>query len=53
MRKEKWYEEVETPVELIVTTKCPSKWILIDKETNQIYQGNAGGFWDKLEIKNR
>jgi len=30
-------------------TKCPENWILIDKETGEIYQGNPNGFWDRLD----
>jgi len=36
-------------VDLRVHTKCPEKWILIDKETGEIYQGNPNGFWDRLD----
>lgn len=45
------YEEVQNPVELKVLTKAPTKWLLVDRETGQIYVGNAGGHWDKLIIK--
>lgn len=41
-------EEVE-PVVLTVKTLVPTKWILIDRETGQTYQGNPGGYWDRLE----
>jgi hypothetical protein len=27
----------------------PTKWILMDRETGQIYQGNPGGYWDRLD----
>jgi hypothetical protein len=43
-------QELDTPVNLVVHTKCPSKWILIDTETGESYQGNNGGYWDKLKI---
>lgn len=43
-------EELESPVNLVIHTKCPSKWILIDTETGESYQGNNGGYWDKLKI---
>lgn len=32
--------ELEEPMSLSVTTKCPEKWILQDIETGQIYQGS-------------
>jgi len=47
------FEETDNDVILTVTTRCPSKWLLIDKETDQIYQGNAGGYWDKLKTIGR
>lgn len=43
-------EELDEPINLMVHTKCPSKWILIDTETGESYQGNRGGYWDKLKI---
>jgi hypothetical protein len=42
------YTELEKPVDLIVHTKSPAKWLLIDRETGQIYEGNENGSWDKL-----
>jgi hypothetical protein len=30
-------QEIETPQVLTVTTKCPEKWLLIDRETGEIY----------------
>ena len=55
MRKQKEFEELSNPVDLIVHTKSPEKWMLIDKETGKIYQGNANGHWDRLDpvIKNK
>jgi hypothetical protein len=32
-----------------VTTLAPTKWLLIDKETGQMYQGSPNGYWDRLE----
>lgn len=31
-------EELTEPVELIIKTKCPSKWLLIDRETGEAYE---------------
>jgi len=36
---------------LVVKTLSPTKWLLVDRETGQIYQGNSAGHWDKLEPK--
>lgn len=45
--------EFETPVDLTVHTKAPEKWLLIDLETGQVYQGsekpNLYGKWKRLE----
>ena len=49
MRKQKEFKESAKPVDLVVHTKCPEKWMLIDKETGEIYQGNPNGFWDRLD----
>lgn len=33
--------ELERPVELVVKTKCPAKWKLVDLETGEEYIGTA------------
>jgi hypothetical protein len=55
MRKQKKFEELNNPIDLTIHTKCPDKWLLIDRETGKIYQGNTGGYWDRLDpvIKNK
>ena len=54
MRKQKDFKELIDPINLVVHTKSPEKWILLDRETGEIYQGNVGGYWDRLDpvIKN-
>ena len=47
------YDEIESPVELTVLTKAPTKWLLIDRETGQAYVGNPEGHWDKLIPKQK
>ena len=49
MRSSKEYKNFEESVDLLVHTKCPEKWLLIDRETGQIYQGTNGGYWDRLD----
>jgi len=51
MRESYEFPETLNEVLLIVKTLCPSKWLLIDRETGQMYQGNKVGNWDKLEPK--
>ena len=43
------FKEEENEVSLIVKTLSPEKWLLVDRETGQVYQGNPGGFWDRLD----
>jgi hypothetical protein len=45
----KEYKILDEPVILNVKTKRPEKWILIDRETGQVYQGNPKGYWDRLD----
>lgn len=33
-------QSLEDAVTLSVTTKCPEKWLLVDRETGQVYQGS-------------
>jgi hypothetical protein len=47
------FPENEKIVSLNVETLVPTKWLLIDRETGQMYQGNPEGYWDKLEIKTK
>jgi hypothetical protein len=53
MRESFQYPETLEEVLLVVKTLAPTKWLLIDKETGQMYQGNAAGHWDKLQTKQR
>ena len=47
------FDETKDPVTLTVVTKSATKWLLIDRETGQIYQGNPEGYWDKLKTVER
>ena len=49
MRNIKEFKEYVDPVELYVRTRCPEKWLLVDKQTGEIYTGNPAGYWDRLE----
>jgi hypothetical protein len=49
MRKQKKFKEFKKAIRLIVYTKCPEKWILVDRETGELYQGNPDGYWDRLD----
>lgn len=42
------YPEYKSPIVMTVYTKSPEKWLLIDRETGQVYQGSTHGDWDKL-----
>jgi hypothetical protein len=43
--------ELDNPITLVVKTKCPEKWMLIDLQTGEQYIGNHIGpiHWEKLE----
>ena len=34
-------EELESSIQLIIKTKCPTKWIIKDLETGQKYRANG------------
>lgn len=48
-RKSFEFKEENNEVFLVVKTLSPTKWLLLDRETGQMYQGNAGGHWDRLD----
>jgi hypothetical protein len=50
-RPAKEYPELSEPITLTVYTKSPQKWMLVDRETGQVYEG-ANGYWEKLLPKN-
>ena len=43
------YLETEKATTLTIYTKSPTKWLLIDRETGQVYQGSDSGNWDRLD----
>jgi hypothetical protein len=47
------FKEEDEKVILTVNTLVPAKWLLIDRETGQVYQGNPKGYWDKLKTVER
>jgi len=49
MRTHKEFEELDAPVDIIIHTKVPTKWLLVDRETGQVYQGSPNGHWDRLD----
>lgn len=49
MRQPKDFEELDSSVTISIDTKCPSKWLLVDRETGQVYVGNKNGHWDRLD----
>lgn len=32
-------DEIPNPTDLIIHSKCPEKWLLVDLETGQMYRG--------------
>jgi hypothetical protein len=42
------YRVFNKAVILTVKTKRPEKWLLVDRETGEVYQGSPNGWWDKM-----
>ena len=49
MRNLNKFEELEQPIALTVKTKCAEKYLLIDRETGDIFVGSLMGHWDRLD----
>lgn len=49
----KEYPETENAIMLTVYTKSPQKWLLIDRETGEVYEGSDLGVWKKLMSRNQ
>lgn len=49
LREIKLFNSLKTPVILTVKTKSPEKWLLVDRETGQVFQGSPEGHWDRLD----
>jgi hypothetical protein len=43
------FKDILKSVTLTVKTKCPEKWLLVDRETGLVYQGSENGHWDRLD----
>jgi len=43
------FKVLSKSVLLQVKTKSPEKWLLVDRETGQVYQGSENGHWDRLD----
>jgi hypothetical protein len=43
------FKVLSNSVLLQVKTKSPEKWLLVDRETGQVYQGSEKGHWDRLD----
>jgi hypothetical protein len=49
VRQSKNFEELEESIKLTVRTRSPEKYLLIDRETGNIFVGNSMGHWDRLD----
>lgn len=41
-------KELDSPIELIIKTKCPTKWIIEDLETGERYRANGNNEVGKM-----
>ena len=48
-RAAKQYPETDLAVVMTIYSRAPEKWLLIDRETGEVYQGNHLGSWDRLD----
>lgn len=50
-------KELREPINLLVRTLVPPKWILVDQETGQVYQGSdrmdSYGPWVRLNVDDK
>ena len=49
LREMKLFDTLNSSVILTVKTKSPAKWLLVDRETGQVFQGSPEGHWDRLD----
>ena len=47
------FSRLPEPIHMRIYTRVPTKWILIDSETGEVYRGNIKGYWDKLYTKDK
>jgi hypothetical protein len=43
------FKEESEDVILTIRTLVPTKWLLVDRETGQVYQGSPKGYWDRMQ----
>lgn len=48
-RAAKQYPEQRIATIMTVYTRAPEKWLLVDRETGEVYQGSPHGDWDRLD----
>lgn len=46
-------KEHEPPVTLTLTTRVPSKWLAVDMETGEAWEGTPAGTWARADAKAR
>ena len=44
-------QELDNPIKLLIETKCPSKWKIVDMETGQAYIGTDAN--KKFQLRKR
>jgi hypothetical protein len=49
VRQSKKFEQLEETIGLTVKTRCPEKYLLVDRETGQVFVGSVMGHWDRLD----
>jgi len=49
MIQQKRFDRLESAISLSVKTRCPEKYLLIDRETGDMFIGDPAGHWNRLE----
>jgi hypothetical protein len=49
MREQKRFDRLESAISLSVKTRCPEKYLLVDRETGDMFVGDPAGHWNRLE----
>ena len=47
-RPARLYPERDSAIIMTLYTRSPEKWLLVDRETGEVYYGNDHGSWDRL-----
>jgi hypothetical protein len=47
--EQKRFDRLKSAINLTVKTRCPEKYLLVDRETGDMFIGDPAGHWNRLE----